>query len=173
MTFKTIIVSLFLAFSVLASQDITAQTIQAETSVPTAPKFPKPIGTVNDFEHVFAPSQIKQLETIIADFEKRTSNEIAIITVNSIAPYDTMAEFATNLSNAWGVGKANQDNGLTIILSRSLREFRISTGEGAEKILTYEICKAIIDNTIFPEFKTGNYYLGILNGLEALIKKWE
>ena len=49
----------------------------------------------------------------------------------------------------------------------------IATGTGTELILTDEICKNVIDLTIIPEFKNGNFYDGIKNGLIELIKKWK
>ncbi|GAA4239678.1 hypothetical protein GCM10022291_34970 [Postechiella marina] len=54
-----------------------------------------------------------------------------------------------------------------------MRKIRISTGHGTEKILTDEICKKIIDQTIIPEFKNGDYYSGIEKGITELIAKWE
>lgn len=135
-------------------------------------KFPKPIGHVNDFEQIFTNDQINQVEKIILDYEKRTTNEIAIITVSTIEPYDDIADFGTDLSNEWGIGKAGKDNGLLIIFSKSLREIRISTGLGTEKILTDEICKSIIDHIMIPEFKNGEYYNGMIKGLVELLEKW-
>ncbi len=60
-----------------------------------------------------------------------------------------------------------------ILFSKNLREIRISTGSGTEQKLTDEICKNVIDKTIIPEFKNGEYYSGIESGLNELIKLWE
>ncbi|MDP2060027.1 MAG: TPM domain-containing protein, partial [Flavobacteriaceae bacterium] len=46
-------------------------------------------------------------------------------------------------------------------------------GTGTEMILTDEICKEVIDNTIIPEFKNGEFYSGIKKGVNELIKKWK
>lgn len=137
------------------------------------PKFPKSVGYVNDFENIFTPKQRMKLDTIIKAYEIETSNEIAVVTIDSIAPYENIKDFATDLANAWGIGKAGKDNGLLILLSKSRREIQISTGFGTEKVLSDEICKNIIDQTIIPEFKHGNYYEGIEKGLLVLMEKWE
>lgn len=136
-------------------------------------KFPKSIGYVNDFENVFTSEQEIKLDKRIAAYELETTNEIAIVTIDSIKPYENINDFATDLSNEWGIGKKEKDNGLLILFSKSLREMRISTGIGTEKILTDEICKNVIDKTIIPEFKNRNYYNGIEKGLSELIILWK
>ena len=37
----------------------------------------------------------------------------------------------------------------------------------------FSICKNVIDKTIIPEFKNGEYYSGIKSGLKELIELWE
>lgn len=136
-------------------------------------KFPKPIGYVNDFEEIFTVEQKNKLERKLSDYEEQTTNEIAIITINSIEPYDNFSDYATNLSNDWGVGKVDKDNGLTIVISTNLKQIRISTGNGTEKTVTDEIRQNIIEQIIIPDFKNGNYYDGIVKGLAKLIAEWE
>ena len=135
--------------------------------------FPKQIGYVNDFENVFTKEQISKLENLIRDYENKTTNEISIVTINSIEPYKDISLYTTELANHWGIGKTEKNNGLIILFSNTIRSIRISTGYGTEKILTDEICKRIIDKTIIPEFKKGNHYNGIENGIKELIAKWE
>jgi len=53
------------------------------------------------------------------------------------------------------------------------RQIGIATGLGIELILTDEICKDVIDQTIIPEFKEGKFYDGIKNGVTELIEKWK
>ena len=135
--------------------------------------FPFPIGSVSDYEKVFNESQISKLTDIISEYEKITTREIAIVSVNSIHPYKDIQEYSTDLANEWGIGNPETDNGLLLLFSKNLREIRISTGLGTEKILTDEICKKVIEDTILPEFKNGEYYDGIKNGLSELIVKWK
>ena len=110
---------------------------------------------------------------IISEYEEKTTREIAIVTVNSIEPYENISDYSTDLANEWGIGNSETDNGLLILFSKNLQEIRISTGYGTEKILTDELCKKVIDETIIPEFKKGDYYSGIEKGMTELIKKWK
>ena len=134
---------------------------------------PKLKREVNDFEFIFTLEQLEKLTLMIRDFEKNSSNQIAIVSIDSIGNYTDFDKFAVDLSNYNGIGLKEKDNGLSIVFSKNLRKIRISTGHGTEKILTDEICKKIIDQTIIPEFKNGDYYSGIEKGITELIAKWE
>lgn len=136
-------------------------------------KFPEPVGYVNDFENVFSKEEKAELTQIITDFEAATSNEIAIASIEEIGDYTDFNEYAFDLTNHWGVGKKGKDNGLTIIFSKNLRKIRINTGTQTQKILTDEICEDILYKDIFPEFKKGNYFIGIKTALLEFIKKWK
>lgn len=136
-------------------------------------EFPFPIGSVSDYERIFDEKQTSHLTKIIADYEQKTTREIAIVSISSIEPYENITDYSTDLANEWGIGNPDTDNGLLILFSKNLREIRISTGLGTEKNLTDEICKNVIDKTIIPEFKNGDYYGGIEKGLSELIKLWE
>ncbi|MFD0991624.1 TPM domain-containing protein [Tenacibaculum geojense] len=134
---------------------------------------PKLKREVNDYEFIFTPEQLEKLTLIIRDFEKETTNQIAVVSIDSIGKYTDFDQFAIDLSNYNGVGQKEKDNGLTIVFSKNLKKIRISTGYGTEKILTDEICKNVIDRTIIPEFKNGEYYNGIEKGITELIAKWK
>lgn len=135
-------------------------------------KFPEPTGFVNDFDNIFTPDQILALENRLQEYEEQTSNQIAVVTVNSIEPYDEIQWYATDLANHWGIGNKERENGLLILLNKNQREIWISTGLGTEKILTDKIVKNIIDSTIIPDFKKGSYYDGIVKGVEEIKVKW-
>ncbi|WP_248723307.1 YgcG family protein [Seonamhaeicola sp. ML3] len=134
---------------------------------------PKLKREVNDYELIFTPEQLEKLTSIIREFQKETTNQIALVSIDSIGKYTDFDQFAIDLSNYNEVGIKGKDNGLTIVFSKKLRKLRISTGYGIEKILTDEICKKVIDETIIPEFKNGEYYNGIEKGITELIAKWK
>lgn len=128
---------------------------------------------VNDFEFVFSVEELEKLTRIIREFEEKTTNHIAIVSIKSIKSYDDFDKYALDLSNNWGVGQKGKDNGLTIVFSKNLGKIRISTGAGTENFVSDKECKIILDETIIPEFKNGNFYDGIEKGLYQLIEKWQ
>ena len=130
------------------------------------------LGWTSDYEHIFSTDQISELDSIISLFEKETTNEIAIVTIDS--SWTTKEKFDSlilTIANNWGVGKKGINNGIVIGISTGLRKIRINNGYGIETKLTDAETKKIIDDIILPEFKKGNYFDGTKSGLLALMQK--
>lgn len=138
-----------------------------------AAAFPTKVGYINDFGKLLDSAQINELTSIIDDYEKKTTREIAVITVDSIAPYTDIMLYARDLGNSWGVGKADKDNGIIMVICVPCRKLFIATGYGTEKQLKDEECRLIIDESMIPEIKKGNYFIAIKNGLMSIMEKWE
>lgn len=179
MKIGTKILILFLTLNLLSCKGSAQET---ETKKPTPEfdfsemeksNFPKPIGIINDYGQIFTESQRTELTKILYDYDIETTRQIVVVTIDSIKPYNNIQKYATDLGNNWGVGTAEKDNGLTIVVCNPCRQIGIATGSGTEKILTDEICKNVIDQTIIPEFKNGNFYDGIKKGVVELIEKWK
>ena len=90
-------------------------------------KFPTPTGYVNDFEKTLTKTQEKALSKTIVEFEKRTTNQIAIVTFDSMYSYTDIKDFGTDLGNEWGIGTEEMDNGLLILVSQKLKQARKKT----------------------------------------------
>lgn len=134
-------------------------------------KFPDYIGYVNDFEGILSQEQIRELNDILKKYEKETTNEIAIVTISSFDPYESLYDYSLALARYWSVGKKDKNNGIVIVFGKQIRQIRIQVGYGLEIKLNDDEAKKIIDYTIVPEFKTGNYFAGIKNGLLEIIDK--
>jgi len=150
-----------------------SQTVISQNDNSTEFKFPNYLGYVNDFEGIFSMDQILELNKIIEKQENETSNEIAIVSIESYSPYKTLFEYSLELANYWEIGKQNKNNGILVIFGKKIRQIRIQVGYGLENKLKDEEAKRIIDNTIIPEFKKGNFYTGIKNVLIEIIKEIE
>jgi uncharacterized protein len=126
-----------------------------------------------DSSNIFSISENDSLALKLVRYGDRTTRQIAVVTVDSISPYNDIHKYASDLGNYWSVGQKDIDNGLLIVLSKPLRKVAISTRYGTEKVLTDSICKHIIDSVMIPKFKDGNYYEGINKGVDTIIKIWD
>jgi uncharacterized protein len=161
-----------LIFSSCKSAKVESQPEKPESEI-IASEFPKKIGFVNDFEKIFTNEEIKLLENLLVYYAKNVNREIAVITIDSIPKNMEFDQYAIRISDNWNIGKNNEGNGLTVVLSKKLRKVRISTTDKTRDLyLSDEFCKKVIDETMIPEFKKGNYNDGILLGLNELIRKW-
>ena len=137
---------------------------------------PNPPRLVNDFTGTLSKAQINNLERKLVGFSNATSNQIAVVFVNSFDGYDK-AEYASLLGHKWKVGQKKFDNGIVVLVKPKRGRFKgeafIATGYGLEGAIPDAITKRIVDNEMIPEFQTGNYYAGIdkaANVLMALAK---
>lgn len=127
------------------------------------------IGWVNDKEKLFSIEEEKQLDSIITAFEKETTIEIAIVTIDSLhTSKEKFEDFTLRIGNKWRIGKPDKANGVLIGLSVGHRRLRIQNGYGIEKLITNEETKTIISNYFTPYFKKEEYFNGMKNGLIAL-----
>jgi uncharacterized protein len=107
---------------------------------------------------------------MIADFEKKTTIEIAIVTIDTNAcAKNSFDDFTLELAKTWGVGKNESNNGILIGLSKGFRKIGINNARGIENLISDTETKEIIQNEMIPAYKNDNYYLGTIHGIEKLI----
>lgn len=132
-------------------------------------EIPKPDGWVNDYAGVIVPKTKERIIQLISELEVKSSVEIAIVTKQSIAPYDEKT-YARLIFDKWRIGKSGKDNGVLLLLAIKERRWRIETGYGIEGILTDSVCGEIGRNYMVPYFKQVNYSEGLYSGVAALTK---
>jgi uncharacterized protein len=154
---------LLLIFSLLISLGINAQ---VEKDIP---KRPSPPRLVNDFTNTLSAEQVQALESKLKDYDDSTSNQVAVVIVNSTGNYE-IQEYALAILRGWGVGNKENNNGIVLLVAKDDRHVRIEVGYGLEGAVPDVIAKRIIDNEITPQFKEGNYYRGIEQGTNAIIQ---
>jgi len=129
----------------------------------------KPDRLVNDWADLLSSAEEEALENKLVAESDSTSTQIAILTIRQLNGFD-IAQLSFKIGDAWGIGGPNQDNGVLILVSKDDREVFIATGKGMEGYITDVLAKRIIENIIIPDFRQGNYYLGLDEGTEAIIK---
>lgn len=134
--------------------------------------YPKAIGLVNDFANVLSADKRQELEIKLKDFEKQTSIELTVVTVESLQGL-SVERFTLGLANTWGVGKADQNNGVVLLIAPIERKLRIEVGLGLKQRLTNSAADNIIQSDILPLFKNQQMEAGILAGAQSLMRKLE
>lgn len=135
----------------------------------SAQELPAHVGKVNDFAEVFDPAQRATLETQLADLERATSAEVAVVTMRTLGDR-TVEDYATDLFNTWGIGKKDRDNGVLILVAVQDRAMRIEVGYGLEGILPDGLAGAVIRETFLPRFRADDYRTGLLEGTARVIE---
>jgi uncharacterized protein len=93
---------------------------------------------------------------------------VVVVTVPSLQGL-TIEQFGYQLGRHWGIGQKGKDNGVLLIVAPNERKVRIEVGYGLEGTLTDALASGIIQNAILPEFRTGRFENGILQGTDAIL----
>jgi uncharacterized protein len=124
-------------------------------------------GHVNDYAALFSPKMAGFMEKDLAEFEKKESTQIVILTIPSLRG-EVLEQYSLKVAEKWKIGRKKLDNGVILLIAKEDRKLRIEVGYGLEGKLTDLWAGRIIDNSIKPFFKKGDYDTGIFNGVQAI-----
>lgn len=142
--------------------------------IPARPSPPRLVNNLSKQQPGFLSQQQEQsLERTLRDFSEETSNQICIVIVDDLNGMDE-ASFSTKILNDWGIGSRQNNNGVVILVkptgSEGQRKLFISVGYGLEGAITDLQTKHIRENDIVPYFQKGQYYEGLLYGMQSLMQ---
>lgn len=152
----------------LQAQDVaTDNGTTTDTAIPDKPNPPR---LVNDFVGILSSSERSQLEQKLRAYNDSTSTQIVVVIVRTTEPYP-IGDFAFQVGRKWGVGQQGKNNGLVLTWATQTRKIFIATGYGLEGAIPDAIAKRIISNTIAPAFKQQQYYQGLDEGTNEIIRR--
>ena len=126
---------------------------------------------VYDATGTLSPTEIAQFETQLQQFAKESSNQFVIIVTNDLCGYEP-ADYAFKIIDDWGIGQADLDNGLVILIKPKTGNQKgqafIATGRGLEGIIPDGKIHLIWESEMIPAFKKNQYGAGIQNALNVL-----
>jgi uncharacterized protein len=117
---------------------------------------------INDFAHVLSPNQVNSLNQSIADIEKASGVQFAIILINNLPKDNTIEDYTLLISRKWHVG--TNKNGLVYVAVIQQHKQRLEKASGLDTIFTSQKSDEIL-SAIKPSFKSKDYY----GGLQVLI----
>jgi uncharacterized protein len=137
-------------------------------SIATAADIPYLTGRVTDDAQILSEITRQTLSQTLKEYEDRTSNQIAVLTVPTING-EGIEEYAVRVFQAWKLGQKGKDNGVLFVVVPNDRRMRIEVGYGLEPTLTDGRAGQIIRTVMTPRFKNGDYDGGITDGVQAVI----
>ena len=123
---------------------------------------------VTDSADVLSAAQEAALEEKLAAFEARKGAQIAVLAVASTAP-EEIEQYSIRVVEAWKLGRKGVDDGALLIVAVDDKRLRIEVGRGLEGVLTDLTSNRIIQETITPLFRGGDYAGGINAGVDRMI----
>jgi uncharacterized protein len=156
---KRLLLSIVLFISVFANAQI-------EKIIPPKPNPPR---LVNDYTRTLTPEQAQALEQKLVAYDDSTSSQIAVVIMNTTGDY-SVEEVALGIIRSWGVGGKEHSNGVVLLVAKDDHKIRIEVGYGLEGAIPDITAKSIIDNDLTPNFKQGNFYRGLDDATDDIIK---
>jgi uncharacterized protein len=131
--------------------------------------FPELTGRVVDGAGVLDATARASLTDALASFESKTGDQLVVVTLKSLQE-TSIDEYGYQLGRRWQIGQKGRNNGVLLIVAPNERKVRIDVGYGLEGTLTDAIGRFIIETSILPRFKTGDFPGGIKRGVEDIIQ---
>ena len=133
---------------------------------------------VRDLAGMISPENQTQIRAVCDKLLTEKATPIIVVTIESMAKYggeDLRIEtFATLLFDQFQIGHAkindqSWNTGILLLVSQGDRKARIELGRGWGR-REDQLCQQIMDEQIIPRFKSGEFSLGIVAGVESLDK---
>lgn len=124
------------------------------------PERPKPPRLCNDFSGTLTAEEQAELEAFCVALDKETSVQLCLVVIPDMDGME-VSDYANRLFEQWGIGRAQQDDGVLLLMALSERRIRIENGYGLESVLTDALSRRLIEQDIRPAMR--------FNGLAAAL----
>ena len=157
---KLIFLLCFILYSslALASEDYTPEALTTNR-----------YEVVQDKSAILSIDERNRLIEKIKGFEQASSNELAIVTIDSLEGKN-VHEVALQTAQKMGVGKKDKNNGILILLVVKDKKISVQVGEGLEGVYPDVYAKQAIDVSK-PFLKSAKYYEGLDSIVSDVILK--
>ncbi|AFC23283.1 TPM domain-containing protein [Saprospira grandis] len=122
---------------------------------------------VNDFAEMIDAASAAEIEQELQAFNDTAGVQIALITVQNLNGW-SIEQYGQQLAEKWGIGHAETNQGLLLLLAKEERKVRFEVGYGLEERLPDLYCQEVIDQILIPAFKQGQFGEGCLQGLQMV-----
>jgi uncharacterized protein len=123
---------------------------------------------VTDLTGTLTAPERTALEQKLAAVEARKGAQVAVLIVPTTQP-EAIEQYSIRVVDAWKLGREKPDDGALLLVAMQDRALRIEVGRGLEGALTDLAANRIIDETITPRFREGDFAGGISAGVDRII----
>lgn len=126
---------------------------------------------VNDYADLLDAAAEGRIRDHLIELYERTGIEMTVLTIRAMSDYGhdgPIEPFATRLFNTWGIGNAERNDGVLILVARDDRRMRIELGSGYSAAWDGRM-QRVIDEAFLPAFRRDAYQEGIERGVEETV----
>lgn len=130
---------------------------------------PRLAARVTDQTATLSAEQVSQLEQRLQQFEAAKGSQIALLIVPTTNP-EAIEQYSIRVVEVWKIGRKGVDDGVLLVVAKNDRTVRIEVGYSLEGALPDATANRIIDEIIVPRFKQGEFFAGVSEGLDRIMK---
>lgn len=129
-----------------------------------------PNTAVNDYANILSSPTEDYIEDISVALQDTCGAQIGVYTTEYIGN-STMEGYAYDVLNTWGLGSADKDNGVLLLLAPGEDNYYVTRGSGLETQLTISKMGTILDEDMEPNWVTGDYDAGTQQTVRAIAEE--
>lgn len=176
---KRLLIPLLILLAAGCGEGDSGRSANAQSSAAAMPQavvgpllnLPKLTGRVVDQAEILSPATESEVTSKLAALDAKTSDQLVVVTVPGLGN-ESIEAFGRRLGNGWGLGSAELDNGVLLIVAPSERMTRIAVGNGLEGLLTDRRAKKIVEAMV-ARFKAGDFDSGVKTGVDEIVRTLE
>ena len=127
-------------------------------------------GYVYDYANVISASDEILINAYAEAADSIGAGQVIVVAVNSLCGM-TAADYSLELFNSWGIGRANVNDGLLILLAPNERSVRLCTGSGIDMQVTDEDCGTLIEEFALQKLANNEFSAGMVSLTKAACLK--
>jgi uncharacterized protein len=136
----------------------------AQSEVPV----PALAARITDLTGTLTDQQRTELERRLAAFEQQKGSQIAVLLVPTTHP-EAIEQYGIRVVDQWQLGRKGVDDGVLILVAKDDRAVRIEVGRGLEGVIPDAVAKRIVEETMIPYMRQGDFYDGLAAGIQRTI----
>ena len=125
---------------------------------------------VNDYANILSSETEDYIMEKSVALNNADGTQIVVVTVNNLEGM-SIEDYSIRLARSFGIGSAEKDNGLLLLIALEERELRIEVGAGLEGIIPDGKAGRFREQYMIPYLKENNWDAGVKNGYDAFYKE--
>jgi uncharacterized membrane protein YgcG len=122
---------------------------------------------VIDGARVFTRQGLIDLNARLSELNVSAGPQLVVMTVPDLggAP---IHDYALRIANQWGIGDAERNDGVLVLIAPNQKQVRIEVGKGLTSVISDAEAKRIINTDMMPHFRAGKIDAAAVAGADAL-----
>jgi len=124
--------------------------------------------TLSDFADVLDATEEGRITRLLTDTRAATGVQMVVVTVPGLTAQGgagmKIEDYGKALFNAWGVGGADRNDGILLLLDTESREARIALGAGYDPVYDGRAAR-VLSTAVLPDLRDGKVATGIEAGI--------